>query len=165
MKITRAETDWHFDEGRTLFREYHAELNEDLEFQGFDAELAVIHQIYVPPAGSLLLALDDEKAFGCVAIRPAPPEAGEGACEMKHLYVRREYRRDERKDNRRDKLGRMLAEAIMEEGRRLGYMRMVLDTLERLEPAWKLYESLGFRQRGPYYSNPLEGVLYFETEL
>ena len=46
-----------------------------------------------------------------------------------------------------------------------GYGLMRLDTLDRLETAMKLYESLGFRRRDPYYDNPLDGVVYWELDL
>lgn len=42
---------------------------------------------------------------------------------------------------------------------------MVLDTLERLTGANRLYEALGFVRRPPYYHNPLKGVVYWEFTL
>jgi putative acetyltransferase len=156
LEITRAETDQDFDEARTLFREYAAWLEVDLRFQGFDAELAALDRMYGPPGGSLLLAREGGEAAGCVAVR-ALPAAGEGTCEMKRLYVRPAYRGQG--------LGRRLAEAIMEEGRRLGYRRMVLDTLERMAQARAVYGAAGFRETAPYYPNPLAGVRYMEADL
>lgn len=42
---------------------------------------------------------------------------------------------------------------------------MVLDTLERLEGANRLYAVLGFRQSERYNDCPLPGVLYFARPL
>ncbi|HEX8386542.1 MAG TPA: GNAT family N-acetyltransferase [Rubricoccaceae bacterium] len=156
MEISRAHTVPDFDVARALFQEYAAGLGVDLCFQGFDAELAALDRVYTPPAGALLLAFDGDTAAGCVAVRPAPA-AGAGTCEMKRLYVRPAYRGTG--------LGRRLAEAVVEEGRRLGYTRMVLDTLETMDRARAVYAALGFRETAPYYPNPLDGVRYLEADL
>ena len=42
---------------------------------------------------------------------------------------------------------------------------MRLDTLDTLNEAMRLYSSLGFRRRPPYYANPLPGVVYWERTL
>ena len=58
-----------------------------------------------------------------------------------------------------------LADAIVEEGRRLGYSRMRLDALDRLESAVALYRQMGFRQIPPYCRNPLPGAMFWEKNL
>ena len=63
------------------------------------------------------------------------------------------------------KAGRKLAELIIERARQLGYKKMQLDTLPRLDKALSLYEKLGFKKISPYYANPLEQVIYLELEL
>jgi predicted N-acetyltransferase YhbS len=58
-------------------------------------------------------------------------------------------------------IGRALAQAIIEEGRRIGYKRMRLDTV--LEPAKRLYRALGFREIPPYQHVPVAGVSFMEV--
>ena len=137
---------------RALFLEYADSLGVDLCFQNFSVELAGLPGDYSPPTGALLLAWIDEKAVGCVALRRLDAEA----CEMKRLYVRPEARAH--------RLGRSLAEAILEKGKELGYRRMRLDTLPDMRAAIALYESLGFRQISPYRDNPVPGALFLERE-
>ncbi len=141
------------EETRRLFREYEAFLNVDLCFQDFEEELAGQPGKYAPPDGSLLIALDENEAAGCVALRKLEP----GVCEMKRLFVRRQFRGQGQ--------GRLLAIRILDEAISLGYKTMRLDTLDRLAEAISLYQSLGFRKRDSYYNNPLPGVVYWEKEL
>jgi len=137
---------------RLLFEEYAASLEIDLAFQDFDRELRELPGEYTPPAGRVLLALDDEPA-GCVALRPYEQDV----CELKRLYVRPAYRGTG--------LGRLLAESIVDAGRDAGYSRMRLDTLPAMTSARALYRSLGFREIEAYRPNPVHGTTYFELEL
>jgi ribosomal protein S18 acetylase RimI-like enzyme len=134
---------------RALFREYAAWLGQEGWFSDLEAELAAL------PGGydAILLARDGEEVVGCVALRPLE----DGACEMKRLYVR--------PGGRRSGVGRALAEAIVEQARRLGYRAMRLDTLPTMDAARALYLSLGFAETERYNDNPIEGVLFFELAL
>jgi putative acetyltransferase len=138
---------------RRLFEEYAAELGHDLCFQGFADELATLPGSYVRPDGRLLLASAPDEAAGCVGLRRLDAKI----CEMKRLYVRPAYRGVG--------AGRMLAEAIIAEGRAAGYQRMRLDTLSTMVGALALYRRLGFRDIAPYRDNPIAGVVYLELEL
>lgn len=136
-----------------LFRDYQSFLGEDLCFQGFEDELANLPGKYAHPYGAIFLAEHGDKIIGCVAVRPLKDDT----CEMKRLYVKPEAQGL--------KAGRLLAEAIIDKAKALGYKKMQLDTLERLVPALKLYENLGFKRINSYYSNPLDQVVYLELEL
>ena len=63
------------------------------------------------------------------------------------------------------KAGRLLAEIVIEKARELGYEKMQLDTLQRLEKAISLYQKLGFKKISSYYANPLDEVVYLELDL
>lgn len=142
---------------RELFLEYAQQLGVDLEFQGFDEELADLPGEYGEPRGALLLALVDGAAAGCCALRPIDDVDYGNAAEMKRLYVRKAFRGFG--------LGRQLAEAVMEAAIRLGYASVLLDTLDEMESARALYEDLGFEEIPPYYHNPLPGAHYLKADL
>jgi ribosomal protein S18 acetylase RimI-like enzyme len=142
---------------RQLFREYAAALGVDLCFQNFEAELATLPGEYAEPAGHLLLALVDGELAGCGAYRPLRDVDHANACEMKRLYVRPAFRRFG--------LGRLLAQALLDEARRAGYSVMLLDTLDDMEAARGLYATLGFEETAPYYFNPIAGAHYLKVEL
>jgi ribosomal protein S18 acetylase RimI-like enzyme len=139
---------------RKLFREYADGLGVDLAFQGWERELRELPGDYAPPRGALFLAEHQGgAAVGCVALRPLDPPL----CEMKRLYVRPE--------GRGTGLGRRLAEQVIEEGRRLGYAAMRLDTLPSMADAQALYLRLGFREIPAYRYNPIAGTRFLELDL
>lgn len=154
--ITPDSPEW-LDATREVFREYAASLSVDLSFQGFEEELRGLPGDYVAPAGQLLLALVEGELAGCGAFRAITEVDYANACEMKRLYVRKPFRRFG--------LGRMLAQALIDEARRSGYSVMLLDTLDEMEAARTLYETLGFEEVAPYYFNPLPGAHYLKAEL
>jgi putative acetyltransferase len=152
-RIARARTGSEFAIARGLFEEYAARLGVDLCLQGFSAELTRLDAMYAPPAGCLLLAWLGDEAVGCAGLR----RLSASVCEMKRLYVR---------DRVRGRgFGRQLAAQLLAQARELGYRSMVLDTLAGMREARGLYESLGFRACGPYYENPLPGVVYMGLDL
>jgi putative acetyltransferase len=140
-----------------LFQEYADSLSVDLSFQGFAQELTELPGVYAAPRGCLLLALADGQVAGCCALRPIDEVDEPNASEMKRLYVRPAFRRFG--------LGRMLVEATMDAGRRMGYAAILLDTLDDMEAARTLYEDLGFEEVPPYYHNPIAGAHYLRAWL
>ncbi|OYU25660.1 GNAT family N-acetyltransferase [Paucibacter aquatile] len=142
---------------REILRDYSASLQVDLCFQDFEAELASLPGQYEPPGGLMLLALVDGAVAGCGGFRNLPEVDYPNACEMKRLFVRPAFRRFG--------LGRMLAQALIDRATQAGYSSMLLDTLDDMEAARGLYESLGFEAVPPYYFNPIPGAHYLRVEL
>jgi len=142
---------------REILREYAGSLAIDLCFQNFERELAALPGEYAPPAGQLLLAFVGDALAGCGGLRTLADADHANACEMKRLYVRPAFRRFG--------LGRVLAEALIDEARRAGYSVMLLDTLDEMEAARELYAALGFEETAPYYFNPIPGAHYLKVDL
>lgn len=153
VPVTQAQ----LDDTRAIFSEYAAQLGVDLCFQGFEQELAQLPGEYAGPQGALLLAFVDGALAGCGAFRPLHDVDYPNACEMKRLYVRRAFRRFG--------LGRLLARQLMDRAIEAGYSTMLLDTLDDMEAARNLYETLGFEEIPPYYFNPVPGAHYLKADL
>jgi ribosomal protein S18 acetylase RimI-like enzyme len=157
IELVVPESPAQFEDTRTIFREYAAQLGVDLCFQNFESELAGLPGDYAEPGGTLLLALIDGELAGCGGFRPLPDSDHVNACEMKRLFVRRAFRRFG--------LGRVLAQALIDRAIEAGYSSMLLDTLDDMEAARGLYESLGFEEIPPYYYNPIPGAHYLKVDL
>jgi len=153
ITLTNADSSEQIDVIRELFLEYGQSLDFNLCFQSFDEELKSLPGKYEPPQGRLVLAAVGGKTAGCVALCPV----ADGVCEMKRLWVRPEFRGI--------KLGRRLAEHIMNEARSIGYEKMKLDTVKTMTSAISLYKSLGFTTTSAYRYNPVEGAIYMEIDL
>jgi putative acetyltransferase len=139
---------------KLLFKEYIEELDENLGFQSFDKELENPLLKYGALKGALFLAFFNEKPAACIALQPLEDE---GVCEMKRLFVRQPFRKFGIADE--------LVTILLKEAKAMDYKRMVLDTLERLQPAIKLYLKHGFSITSAYYQNPLPGVVFMEKTL
>jgi len=139
--------------GRQLFREYADEIQVDLSFQNFAEELAEMPGKYSPPTGRLFVVLYKDEPAGCVAIRPFSTNT----CELKRLYVRKEYRGT--------RIGHQLARTAINAAREIGYEAIYLDTLPPMTAAIALYESLGFREILPYYDSPISGSRFMTLDL
>lgn len=157
IQLISPESPAQWEETRLILRDYAQSLAVDLCFQNFEQELASLPGEYAGPQGLMLLALVDGQVAGCGGFRPLADVDYANACEMKRLYVRPAFRRFG--------LGRSLAQALIERASGAGYSCMLLDTLDDMEAARGLYESLGFVDIPPYYYNPIAGAHYLKVEL
>ena len=153
IKLVPAETQAQVEIARELFREYAAAIGVNLEYQGFTAELEALPSPYLPPSGALLIAHLNDHVAGCVALRPL----GDGAGEMKRLYVRPSFRSYG--------LGKLLVEATIQKARRAGHTALRLDTLPSMAAAQSLYRRLGFTEIDAYNSSHLPGTRFYELKL
>jgi GNAT superfamily N-acetyltransferase len=150
VHVVEAELD--FRRLRSLFVEYEAELPARLR-HGTVPELEELVRVY-SGRGRAFLALSDGIVVGCVAMREFDPETG----LLLRLYV---------KPKRRG-LGaaRSLVEATIGFARSSGYRRVVLDTNKAaLEPAFRLYRSLGFEECDPFAEVTYECPTFMELLL
>ena len=153
VKIIHAATVESVETVKTLIRDNAKSLEFDLDFQNFDQEMDDFPGQYALPKGRRYLAMDENQPAGCVALR----DLGNGICEMKRLYVK--------PDHRGQKIGRLLAQTVIQAARELGYERMRLDTIPSMKEANVLYKALGFKEIAPYRFNPIEGAAFFELNL
>ena len=157
IAVLTPETAADFASLRHLLHDYAASIGQEACFENFEQELRDLPGEYAAPRGHLLLARVGATWAGCCALRPLDSADYPNACEMKRLYVRPLYRGL--------RLGRMLAEHILEASRLRGYDCILLDTLNEMESARALYQELGFAEIPPYYYNPIAGAHYLKAEL
>jgi putative acetyltransferase len=158
LRIVPALSEESIAQARNLFREYASTTGVEVCLGDYERELATLPGLYAPPAGRLLMAMQDDngnpgEAIGCGAIRALGP----GTCELKRLYVRSAFRGNG--------AARKLVNELIAEARSIGYQKMVLDTLSSMEAAQKLYRTLGFREIPAYHNNPVPDSLFFELLL
>jgi GNAT superfamily N-acetyltransferase len=136
--LLRAFVAWH--------RQRHIDdlelIDDYFDATAFEEELASLPGKYSPPHGRLLLATRDKQPAGCVALR----QLDDQACEMKRMFVPSHLRGAG--------VGRVLANAVINEARIIGYSVIRLDTSIRQVEAQRLYEGLGFVRIQPYYDLP-----------
>ena len=120
-------------------------------YKTFEKEIDSLPGEYKPPKGCILLAEYDGRTVGCVAL----DEQSEGVCEMKRLYIKSEFQRKG--------IGAALSKALIEQAKEIGYRNLRLATA--LEPAKRLYETLGFVEIPPFDHVPVDGVVFMELKL
>jgi len=136
-----------------MFRAYAAAININLDFQHFEKELSDLPKMYSPPNGGIILARDQERVFGCVAIRRINEREG----ELKRMYVAPEYQNKG--------FGRTLLQKALILAMECNYEKIKLDTLNYMASAIHLYQQAGFYEIPPYYTNPISTAVYFEIDL
>ena len=138
---------------KALVIEFVKSLPVSVDFQGIHGEL----DSFPASFDTVLLAqAQDGSIIGTVALKDLR-HLQAGACEMKRMYVT--------PSGRGTGAATALVVALEKEAKQRGYTHMLLDTLERLDAAVKLYEKLGYHRRGAYYDNPIEDVVYMEKQL
>jgi len=145
ITILQAE-DGHQPVIHDLFREYLDWVCPILQREyevNFDPAAFLEHdlanlQIFWPPSGRLLLALEAGAAAGCACVRTIGP----GLAEIKRMYVRPAFRRRG--------IGRALVDACIREMRAAGYVSLRLDSARFMTDAHALYHAAGFHDIGPY---------------
>lgn len=136
-----------------MLREYVEWIGLDLAFQEIDAELGGLPGEYAPPRGALFVAVEGERYLGMIALRPLD----ESIAEMKRLYVRPAARGRG--------LARRLIARLCDEGKRLNYTELRLDTLPKMGEAQALHETYGFVDIEPYYETPIAGTRFMGKKI
>ena len=149
--VCQSANDFHI--ARAITNDYIEWLGLDLRFQNVDNELRDFEQMYGPSIGCFIYAEYNGEIMGGVGCRKL-----EGSiCEMKRLYVYQSFQGLG--------MGRLLSDKIISIAKSLGYQKMRLDTVSKLESANRLYEKIGFYDIPGYYENPEETVRYMELDL
>jgi len=149
VEIIVAKSEAHLEHARELSRGYVAwlvELDKSLgvydpdvfRAYGYESGGADLPGEYGAPDGCLLLAVVDSRPAGCVALR----RFSESTCEMRMLFVHPEFQGLG--------VGRALVVGLLDQGRKMGYSSICLDTSRHMVSAHRLYTSLGFREVGQY---------------
>lgn len=153
VEIKSCLTDADYAFALRLTRDYIDWLKLDLAFQNIDAELARFSSMYGPPYGLFLLAWRGDDLCGGVGLRRLEMRI----CEMKRLFVYDAFKGQG--------MGYALCTALIREAVKRGYEKMRLDTLQRMRPAIKLYQELGFEEIAPYCYNPEKTAKFMELDL
>ena len=145
--LMRAFIEWH---GERHAADRHI-VESYFDPAAFAEELDNLPGKFAEPAGRLLVAEEDGKIAGCVALR----DLGDGACEMKRMFVYPEFHGRG--------VGQLLGRALIGEAKAIGYRKMLLDTGPQQREAQALYRKLGFKDIEPYYelSDELRNWLVF----
>ena len=151
-QLMRAFISWHYERHSKDRQRIDSYFDSD----AFEAELRGLPGDFSPPKGALLVAEENGRIAGCVAFR----DLGNGACEMKRMFVLPQFHGLG--------AGRMLAAAIVERAKAIGYSKMMLDTGPLQREAQALYRKIGFKDVEPYYEVPSElrnWLVFMELDL
>lgn len=138
---------------RRLITEYTNSLGIDLDFQNYDKETADLNGRYGPPNGRMYICYVNNLPAGIIGLTGFAPKIG----EMKRLYVKPEFRGMG--------IAKKLCEIIISDAIKIGYEKILLDSLPDMYAAQHLYRLLGFEEIDAYYTNPVEGTIYMSKKL
>ncbi len=150
LEITVCKTTTDFDIAKKLTKDYMQWLGFDLCFQNIEQEFDTFDKMYNQPDGCFIYANYKGNIAGGVGIR----KLADGVCEMKRLYVYADYRGLN--------IGLKLCEEIITVAQKMGYQKMKLDTIAKLDKAIKIYQFLGFYEIDKYRENPDETARFME---
>ena len=134
-----------------LLLDYQNEFDDETCFTSFEEEMANVRFVYTAPGSHFMIAIHepDKKIVGCIGMRTL----SKGFVEMKRLYVVPSHRGNH--------IGENLALELLSYAEEQGYKSMLLDTMNEMHAAQKLYEQLGFVKTEPYRDqNPLKVICY-----
>lgn len=121
----------NYDEARELFIEYSRLKGAEVCFVSFENELKNLEEVY--SSGVILLAKEDNKLIGCIAVK----NIEDGICELKRLFVRESYRGNG--------YSKQLFEKAIACAIELGYKKAVINTIPKVMPiGYKMYLRYGF---------------------
>lgn len=149
VSVREAQTPRDFDSVRQLcweYRDFLCAFDESMRRivdhfypeADYRALMADLPEKHARPQGIVLLAEQSDSPIGCGMYHPFDANT----CEIKRVFVAAE--------NRSSGAGKKLSSALIEHARQDGYSRILLDTNAKFSAARRLYEGLGFRERGPY---------------
>lgn len=148
------------DKCKELFEHYRRFLEvEDplnmqyLQLQNYASELQDLDKKYGTPVGRLYIAFVDDMPAGCIGLR----KMREQVCEMKRLFVEKEYRGLG--------IGDRLVQTIIEAAKEIGYEEMYLDTMPSLKSAVHLYYKYGFLETEKYNDSPIADTIFMKLDL
>ncbi|MCG6856833.1 MAG: GNAT family N-acetyltransferase [Salaquimonas sp.] len=131
-------------------------IDSTFDHQSLDRELDQLELSYGPPRGRAFLSLRGDEVTGGVAYRRLTDDI----CEMKRLYVRRQFHGSG--------TGSALCSRVVAQARRDGFSLMRLDTANLLHEAIALYRSIGFVECAPYITYPeniMPYIMFMEMRL
>jgi GNAT superfamily N-acetyltransferase len=150
----------HGDVGIVEFEPAHVDgyrqlVMDTLREFGFEPDPQIDPDLEDPLATyrALWVALADGEVIGSIALR----DLGDGALELKRMYLRREARGRG--------LGKRLLATALDHARKSGADVVRLDTSERMETARHLYEAHGFVRVSGYAPRQGQQRLLYELRL
>lgn len=151
--IFSPQTDSDWREARRLVREYTLSLGIDLTFQDIETELSNLKEKFEGNGGGFFLARSENEIVGCVGFW----RIDSNTCELKRLYVVPTARGQQ--------LGEQLVQSVFARAREMQYTLILLDTIDTMTTAIRIYHRMGFTETSAYRYNPLNGARYFSKSL
>ena len=152
-QLINCQSEADFKIAKALTIDYLKWLGMDLIYQGIEKEMDTLNIMYNHPKGAFLYVTINGKVAGGVGARHLERDI----CEMKRLYIYEEFRGLQ--------LGKLLCHSLIKKSKELGYKKMRLDTVSKLQTAIKMYEKIGFYNIDPYCPNPDDTASYMEIVL